>query len=293
MPKLTTDDITLHYQCLGEGEEDLILIHGLGANLAFWYMRIASVLAQHYRVIIYDLRGHGESSMPIAGYTLSHMTQDLQALMEHLQVKGAHVVGHSFGGTVALHYALSYPNKVATLTLADTQFSCLQPKVRLGDWPYWGIWKQRFIKQGITPPTDDEFIGMRLLSLLNQLSAKASYTDKSQTTRKPFLRQFNMGNKGTERWEKLLNATLAEKELDESEQINLEQIQNLTLPTLAIYGEYSYCLPCCEKLKDIIPHCQTVIVPEVGHFHPAVKPDFFVENLQQFLKAYSLDFLHK
>lgn len=48
------NNIYLNYQCLVEGEE--LLIHGLGANLAFWYPSIAAVLSRHYRVIIYDLR---------------------------------------------------------------------------------------------------------------------------------------------------------------------------------------------------------------------------------------------
>lgn len=55
MPKAIVDSINniyLNYQCLVEGEE--LLIHGLGANLAFWYPSIAAVLSRHYRVIIYD-----------------------------------------------------------------------------------------------------------------------------------------------------------------------------------------------------------------------------------------------
>jgi pimeloyl-ACP methyl ester carboxylesterase len=287
MPKLTIDDITLNYQCIGEGEETLVLIHGLGASFAFWYLRIASVLAQHYRIIIYDLRGHGESSMPTTGYSLSHMTQDLHSLIEHLQVKKMHLVGHSFGATVALHYTVSYPNKVATLTLADTHISCLQAKVQLCDWPYWKLWKQKFIELGVPLPADEEFIGIRLLSQLNQFSTASVQKGQLQTTDKSILRTFNMGKRTTERLEKLLNTTFIEKELDESEPTKPDQIKSITIPVLGNYGEYSYCLPSCWKLKNLIPDYRIVIVPQVGHFHPTVKPELFTATLQAFLMAHS------
>ena len=65
MPRLAIDsDTAIHYQCLGQGE-DLVLIHGLGANLAFWYMGIARRLARQYRVIMYDLRAQKTVNMRV------------------------------------------------------------------------------------------------------------------------------------------------------------------------------------------------------------------------------------
>lgn len=286
MPNLTLNDVALHYQCLGEGE-DVVLIHGLGANLAFWYLGIASVLARHYRVTVYDLRGHGESSMPFSGYTLPCLTEDLQHLLQHLDIKRTHLVGHSFGGVLALHYAASHPDRVATLTLADPQISCLQPKLRLGDWSYWKIWKQQLEQQGVPLPSDDDWIGMRLLSRLSELSRGSLSAGASSAPHRPSLKRRTMGNRGAQRWEQLLNTTLAEQELNDTGQITTEDIRRIEMPTLAIYGEYSHCLPCCWELKNLISNCQTVVVPEVGHFHPVVKPDRFLDALQTFLAAHS------
>ena len=161
---------SIHYQCIGEGE-NLVLIHGLGANLAFWYMGIARLLARQYRVITYDLRGHGRSTMPVDGYTLPHMASDLEALLDHLGVDHAHIVGHSFGARIALYFTTLRPERVRTLTAADTQISCLQNQVRLRDWPHWKTWKQQLNEQGFhSLPHDSEYINFQMLAHFNQLS---------------------------------------------------------------------------------------------------------------------------
>lgn len=285
MPEIVVDDVALHYQCFGEGE-DLVLIHGLGANLAFWFPGIASMLSQHYRVILYDLRGHGKSAMPDSGYTLAHMTHDLHTLLEHLGVERLHVVGHSFGARVALYYATLYPHQVVTLTLADTQFMCLQPKMRLREWHYWQTWKQKLEEKGVPMPFEDELIDFRLLKHLNQVSLELTQGSLVKKRRKPSLKNRDMGQKGAARWEQLIETTTAQQEFDQEQQITVEDISKISMPTLAVYGEYSHCLASCDKLKALIPNCQVVIHPKVGHFHPVVEPKMFVNTVEQFLLAY-------
>ena len=78
----------------------IVMIHGLASSFAFW-MPASQVVASRYRVLLYDQRGHGRSSMPRNGYTPSRMAEDLQCLLDHLAVECAVIVGHSFGGSVA------------------------------------------------------------------------------------------------------------------------------------------------------------------------------------------------
>jgi len=113
-------DLVIHYESAGQGEA-VVLIHGLGANLAFWFMTIGRHLAQQYRVITYDLRGHGASSITPRGYMLPNMVEDLVQLLDHLGVQRAHIVGHSFGARVALAFTILQPQRVMSLTIADTQ----------------------------------------------------------------------------------------------------------------------------------------------------------------------------
>lgn len=281
MPKLVTDDATLHYQQLGAGP-DLVLIHGLGANMAFWYLGIAAKLAANYRVLLYDLRGHGDSSMPPAGYTLPAMAQDLHHLLQHLGIEQTHLVGHSFGARVALYYAMGHGHRVGTLTLADTQLTCLQPRICLKDWPYWQEWQQQLRRQGVVSlPDDDEIIDFPLLNHLNQVAAANSHTPSPG--QRPSLKQRGMGRKGAANWDKLLTQTTARQDLEDQACLTSEGIQQLQLPVLAMFGEYSHCLPSCWAFKALVPHSEVAIIPAVGHFHPAIKPDLFLHHLEKFL----------
>src|SRR5215470_3923803 len=104
MPFANVNGIKFHFQRVGKGP-DVVMIHGLAANLAFWYFRIIPFLMIDFCITAYDLRGHGKSEMSDSGYTSADMAADLDALLDHLGVEKAHLVGHSFGGQVALHYA--------------------------------------------------------------------------------------------------------------------------------------------------------------------------------------------
>jgi pimeloyl-ACP methyl ester carboxylesterase len=288
MSRLRTENTALHFQCTGEGE-DLVLIHGLGANLAFWYIGIATLLARRYRVITYDLRGHGRSGMPTAGYRLRDMANDLQDLFDYLNVERAHIVGHSFGARVGLLYAIAKPHRVATLTLADTQLSCLQPKMRLRDWPYWTTWKQQLKQQGFRSlPSDENFINFHLLAYFSRISMDFTHSGLAQRPRRLSLKTRDMGRKGGARWRRLLATTSARYDFDDDKQISLHNIKQIGLPTLAVYGEYSHCLPSCWKFKELIHNCQVAIIPGAGHFHPVIKPRVFVRVLGQFLRRHAL-----
>ena len=119
-------------------------LHGLAANLSFWYLHLVPFLSRRFRrVTVYDLRGHGRSDMPPDGNTTAHMARDLITLLDHLRIERVHLVGHSFGGAVALHTAVLAPERVLTLTLADARVPALQPLPRQGDAKLWDAWRDR------------------------------------------------------------------------------------------------------------------------------------------------------
>src|SRR5262245_15609485 len=104
MPKALTNGIQIHYQRKGHGP-DVVLLHGITANLAMWFTKVFPELAKDYRVTAYDLRGHGRSDMPPSGYDSFTMAQDLLGLLNALGIENARFVGHSFGGAIAMHLA--------------------------------------------------------------------------------------------------------------------------------------------------------------------------------------------
>lgn len=105
----------IHYEEKGNGES-LILIHGVGLDHTMWEKQVED-LSKYFRVIVYDMVGHGGSEHPPGPYSLSQYVEQLAALMNHLQLKESHIIGFSMGGMVAQAFALKYKEKMKTLTI--------------------------------------------------------------------------------------------------------------------------------------------------------------------------------
>ncbi len=111
--------IRCFYELEGEGEEVVVLIHALGTGHWMWDRQFG-VLRPHFRVLRYDVRGHGQTEKPPGPYSLELFAQDLAALLDLLGIPAAHLVGLSMGGMIAQTFALNYPDRVKSLVLADT-----------------------------------------------------------------------------------------------------------------------------------------------------------------------------
>ncbi|MGZ5213160.1 MAG: 3-oxoadipate enol-lactonase [Actinomycetota bacterium] len=97
----------------------LVLSNSLGSTLAMWDRQIPA-LTPHFRVIRYDLRGHGASPVPPAPYDIADLGADLLALLDELSVGRAHVGGLSLGGQVGMWIAANAPDRVDRLVLCCT-----------------------------------------------------------------------------------------------------------------------------------------------------------------------------
>ena len=103
----------LAYDVTGTGDP-VVFLHGAFMDRRSWDAQLPA-FAKRFRVVRYDLRPFGESNRVEKSYSVP---DDLRLLLDHLQIKQAHLVGHSFGGGAALDFALLYPGRVASLTLA-------------------------------------------------------------------------------------------------------------------------------------------------------------------------------
>lgn len=284
MPKAHVNNITINYQRAGSGP-NIVLIHGLGANLAFWYLTIFPKLAKNFNVTIYDLRGHGKSEMPLSGYTTAEMACDLCSLLDDLSIRRAHIVGHSFGASVALHFAVLFPYRVISLTLADGRIRAIQPAQKLKDWPFWNRWKSALNDLGMLFG-DEEELDFDLLE---------SFAHRQLHGKKPLLledapfipfHEWGSGVRVRKMWLRLLNTTSARQDFKSLAGLTLDALRRVHHPTLAVYGEYSFCLPSCRGLSDRLPSCDVKIVPKVGHYHPMIKPRFFLHSLTKFVLSH-------
>lgn len=119
MPTIDVDGVTLYYEEHGEGPP-FVLIQGLGIPGAAWYNQVPEFSAR-YRVILPDNRGSGRSDQTKIEYSVPRMADDVIALLDHLGVERAHVLGLSLGGLIAQQLAISYPERVFGLILVSTQ----------------------------------------------------------------------------------------------------------------------------------------------------------------------------
>jgi 3-oxoadipate enol-lactonase len=119
MPKLTVGDLDINYQIQGEGEP-LLLIIGLSFSLLDWGTTLPELLAQHYKVILFDNRDAGKTSRSAKPYTIEQMAADAAGLLDALGESKAHVFGISMGGMIAQHVALNHSDKLNKLILGCT-----------------------------------------------------------------------------------------------------------------------------------------------------------------------------
>lgn len=117
--RLRAGDVELQARTDGHEGPWVVLIHALGANLTLWD-ETARHLSDRYRVLRFDLRGHGGSDAPIGAYTMSRLADDAVAMMDALDIGQAHVCGVSVGGMVAQTLGVRHPGRLLSLTLVDT-----------------------------------------------------------------------------------------------------------------------------------------------------------------------------
>lgn len=119
MPRINANGAELYYEEHGEDTgTPVVLAHGMGGNHAIWFKQLPVLSARH-RVITFDHRGFGNSTDP-AGEGRSAYVADLLALLDHLAVERAHLVGQSMGGGTCISFTCQHPGRVATLVVADS-----------------------------------------------------------------------------------------------------------------------------------------------------------------------------
>ncbi|WP_278315190.1 alpha/beta fold hydrolase [Lolliginicoccus levis] len=126
MNKVTVGDIEVHVQRMGPTDTGVtvVLLHGLlYDSLASYYFTVGPALAElGVDVVMYDLRGHGRTTRPATGYQLEHFVDDLDGLLDALGITWpVHLVGNSFGGTIAFGFAAAHPERTASILFMEAE----------------------------------------------------------------------------------------------------------------------------------------------------------------------------
>ena len=113
------DGTAIRYQSRGQGDPALVFIHCWSCNRHYWDGQVKE-FEKERRVVTLDLGGHGDSGKERQEWTVQSFVQDVQAVLNHLKIKQAILVGHSMGGPIALLVAAAQPETVKAVICVDT-----------------------------------------------------------------------------------------------------------------------------------------------------------------------------
>ncbi|MGD8454373.1 MAG: alpha/beta fold hydrolase [Phycisphaerae bacterium] len=260
------DGTAVYYEAQGAGEP-LVLIHGGGLDHRMWDEQF-DTFAQHYRVIRYDARGHGLTKGPPGLY---RDTADLAALLKHLGIPRAHVLGLSLGGRIAIDFALEYPEMTGCVIPVspglsgydfvgeDLQESSarLAEAFRAGDFDLAREYMQRSWTDGPqrTPEQVDPQVRRAVREMLEWSMAPAKNLSRSYVKKPPAV----------------------------------ERLATIHAPTLAIVGtlDMSDIYRIVERLVAEVPGAQRVDIAGAAHMVNMEKPAEFDQAVLAFLKQHA------
>ncbi|MFJ4780068.1 alpha/beta fold hydrolase [Streptomyces sp. NPDC088762] len=212
----------------------VVFLHGLVVdNLSSFYCPLAVPVARAgHEVVLYDLRGHGRSERPVAGYDSRTAVRDLFALLGALDLgrRPVHLVGNSYGGTLALHAALARPDLVAGLTL-------LEP-------PLGGAWVE---------------------NMVDTLSAAALSLEDSPVPAELLTLRLRKAAHLTAIADDLLNRTTLIDDIAGSRTFTPADYARLHCPVLVVCGEHSELVPGARELARHAARVSLRILPGLGH----------------------------
>ena len=281
--KHTINGVPIHYQQDGDGD-DVILIHAFTSNLSVWALSgIVPTLACDYRVTAYDLRGHGLSGVTRRGYNSKQMANDLAQLHRELDLGTAHLVGHSFGGVIAMHAALDHPEMVSSVTLSDTYFPGLRHlEPEMDRTEVWTDLRDQLREFGTE--MDDRVNFGRLFEELAEWTPR-QVDAVSRELGAPAARWLSQLAR--------LAGTTAGDEVFEESGLTAARLCEVRQPVVALYDEFSPFGATRDFLENNLANCHVDIVPGAKHLAPVQNPAGFValvqENLQRLREPTTMD----
>jgi len=250
----------------------VVLLHGLGCGKRMWFHQIRA-LRRRFRVIAYDLRGHGQSDAPgeATDYSAAHLARDFIGVLDALKIERAGVVGFSLGGGPALALAAGRPERVSRLVLADVGAGADDPVKVEGLARRWvALIRQALVDQGAA----DELVCEMLRSELFKHYARRSARCRDHMA--ALIRATPLDG---------LRFSLSEIVVKRKSLFRVASVlQSIRAPTLVLCGEQDYmCTKSSRLLAQTIPGAMLKVIKNSGHMSPLEQPAAFTAALLEFL----------
>lgn len=261
MPNLNIGDMNLYYQIIGQGPP-VLFIHGLGSSTRDWEPQIA-YFATRYQLILFDVRGHGQSDKPPGPYSVPLFATDTAALIKSLDIAPVHVVGMSMGGMIAFQLAVQAPELVKTLVIVNSV-----PAYKIRSVRGWlAAFRRLFVLHCLGMRKMGQFLG-------NQLFIKPE--------------QENLKRIFIERWAQndLWAYSTAMRAIPEWSV--LDQLPTIRCPTLVVSADEDvFSMRFKKAYVTKIPQAEMVIIPDSRHFTTIERPLEFNKILADFLAIHA------
>jgi len=259
--QIKANGIQMNYELSGKkGAPVVVLSHSLSSSLLMWNPQM-NVLNLYFQVLLYDIRGHGDSDTPLGAYTLELLGNDAIGLLDALNINQVHFIGLSMGGMIGQCLALNYPHRLKSLVLCDTASvipSDAQP-----------IWQERIDKarkkgmEALLEETMERWFTPAFLTKNSQMLA---------LIQKQFLATPVSGYIGCAEAIRKLNY--------------LDRLSEIKMPTLIMVGEDDPATPVSASvaMHERISNSKLVILPSARHLSNVEQTEAFNTALLTFLK---------
>lgn len=249
MPYIERNNVRIYYEDHGSGPP-ILLSHGYGSTSAMWVGQVAR-FAGRYRVITWDMRGHGQSDSPEdpALYSEAETLADMAAILDEAGVSGAVLGGLSLGGYMSLAFHRVHPERVRGLMLFDTGPGYRNPDGR-------GVWNERAEKRALS----FEKNGLGSIEKAGKevrLSRHRSAQGLAHAAR-GMLKQFDSNV--------------------------IDSLAGIEVPTLVLIGELDTpFIAATDVMAAKIPSATKVVIPDAGHAANIDQPEAFNQAVEEFL----------
>jgi pimeloyl-ACP methyl ester carboxylesterase len=249
MPKIDRDGIKIYYEVHGSGPP-LILTHGYSSTSAMWTAQIEA-LSKHHRLILWDMRGHGQSDYPDnpAAYSEALTVGDIAALLDEVGAAKAIVGGLSLGGYMSLAFYRAHPERVSALLIIDTGPGFKKDDAR-------DAWNKR------ARDTADRFDreGLDVLKSASRERSTVHHRDASGLAR------------------------AARGMLTQRDARVIEVLPEIRVPSLVMVGaDDAPFLAASDYMAAKIPGAKKAVIPAAGHAVNIDQPQAFIEAVMPFL----------
>lgn len=257
MPILHTGTQAIYYEDTGGDLPIVVFSHGFLTDHELFAPQI-SALRQRYRCISWDQRFHGQTLCDGQPFSITDAVEDLRALLAHLQIERATLIGFSFGGWISTRFALTFPDRVAGLVIIDSYERRETDAERASYLEF---------KSMITSRGFDEEVTSNLLGFLFGAGFDASHWVSKWRFRPP------------QQWARVYDAMLSRDDIS-------DQLASIRCPSLVLHSEHNPANPpeVSRELCRSLGNCQRMtVIEDSGHTAPLEQPQQVNRELEDFL----------